>query len=67
MADKYQIVAAKVARQLMEESNDMQNHMLLEVVEALEKGEDVDNGLASIVFTHSFMEKFIDELLRYEE
>jgi hypothetical protein len=67
VADKYQIVAAKVARQLMEESNDMQNHMLLEVVEALEKGEDVDNGLASIVFTHSFMEKFIDELLRYEE
>jgi hypothetical protein len=67
VADKYQIVAAKVARQLMEENNDMQNHMLLEVVEALEKGEDVDNGLASIVFTHSFMEKFIDELLRYEE
>jgi hypothetical protein len=67
VADKYQIIAAKVARQLMEESNDMQNHMLLEVVEALEKGEDVDNGLASIVFTHSFMEKFIDELLRYEE
>ena len=38
-------IAAKVAKEMMADSNDMQNCMLMDVVEALERGEDVDDGL----------------------
>ena len=37
-------IAAKVAKEMMADSNDMQNCMLMDVVEALERGEDVDDG-----------------------
>ena len=61
------IVAAKVAKELLEDCSGMQQCMLLDVVEALERGEDVDDGLADMILTRPFMEKFIDELLKYEE
>jgi hypothetical protein len=60
-------IAAKVAKEMMADGNDMQNYMLMDVVEALEKGEDVDDGLADLILTRPFMERFIDELLKYEE
>ena len=60
-------IAAKVAKEMMADSNDMQNCMLMDVVEALERGEDVDDGLADLILTRPFMEKFVDELLKYEE
>ena len=72
MADKYtdeiiRVVAAKVAKDMIDDCNDMQKYMLMDVVEALEKGEDVDDGLATMILTRPFMERFIDELLKYEE
>lgn len=60
-------IAIKVAQDMLETTSDMNQHVLLEIIEALERGEDVYNGLASTVFIRPFMEKFIDELLRYEK
>lgn len=60
-------IATKVAKDLIESSNDMQNYMLMDVVEALDRGEDVDDSLASLILTRPFMERFVDELLKYEE
>lgn len=60
-------IAVKIAQEFVAELDDMQHHVLLEIIEALERGEDVYDGLANPIFTHPFMEKFIDELLKYEE
>lgn len=60
-------VAAKVAKDLIDHGSDMSNCMLLDVVEAMDRGENVDDGLANMILTRPFMEKFIDELLKYEE
>ena len=72
MVDKYtdetiRAIAMKVARDLIDSNTDMQRYMLLDVVEALENGEDVDDGLTNMILTRPFMERFIDELLKYEE
>jgi hypothetical protein len=60
-------IATKVAKDLIERGSDMSNYMLLEVVESMDRGEDVDDGLANMILTRPFMEKFIDELIKYEE
>lgn len=60
-------IAAKVAKDLVESTSDMQQLMLLDVLEALKKGEDVDDGFINLILTRPFMERFIDELLKYEE
>ena len=72
MVDKYtdetiRAIAMKVARDLIDSNTDMQRYMLLDVVEALENGEDVDDGLTNMILTRPFMERYIDELLKYEE
>jgi hypothetical protein len=67
--DKRQIeaIATKVAKEFIEDTDDMQAHVLCEIIEALERGEDVYDGLANAIFTEPFMERFINELLKYEE
>jgi len=59
-------IASKIAKDLIDCGNDMGNCMLLDVVEAMERGEDVDDGLANMILTRPFMERFIEELLKYE-
>lgn len=66
-AEVIEAIASKVAKDMLAESDDMSQHVLLEIVEALERGEDVYEGLARAVFTRPFMDKFINELLKYEE
>jgi len=60
-------IAAKIAKDFIDESSDMQQCMLEDVIQALEKGEDVDDGLTNMILTRPFMERFIDELLKREE
>ena len=72
MADKYtdeilRAAARKVAESLIYESNDMSRHVLFEVLEALDKGEDIYDDLVNTIFTRPFMERFVTELLKYEE
>ena len=59
-------IALKVAEELLNDTDDMKQHILLEVVEALGRGEDVYDGLLNKIFTRPFMERFIDELIKYE-
>ena len=60
-------IALEVAKDLLKNSDEMKQHVLLEVIEALNGGEDVHNGLLNMILTRPYMEKFIDELLKYEE
>lgn len=60
-------IATEVARELIDCGSDMQNYMLMDVVEALERGENVDDGLANLILTRPFMERFVEALLKYEE
>jgi len=59
-------IALKVAEDLLDATDEMKQHILLEVVDALNRGEDVYDGLLDKVFTRPFMERFIDELIKYE-
>jgi len=59
-------IALKVAEDLIDDTDEMKQHILLEVVDALDKGEDVYDGLLDKVFTRPFMERFIDEIIKYE-
>ena len=59
-------IASKVAKDLIEDSSDMQRHVLLEVTEALARGEDVYGELVNSILARPFMERFIDELIKYE-
>jgi hypothetical protein len=59
-------IALKVAEDLLADTSDMCQHILLEVIEALERGEDVYDELLSKTFTRPFMERFINELIKYE-
>ena len=59
-------IAMKVAEGLLEDTSDMRRHVLLEVTEALERGEDVYGELVNTIFARPFMERFIDELIKYE-
>jgi len=65
--DIIEAIASKIAQEMLDTTDDMKQHVLLEIIEALDRGEDVYSGLANTVFIHPFMESFIDELLRYEE
>ena len=65
--DVIRSIALNVARDLLNNTSDMQHHVLLEVIEALDRGEDVYDGLVNVVLARPFMERFIDELLKYEE
>ena len=60
-------MAAKIAKEMLENSTDMQRFMLFEILEALENGEDVDDNLSNMILTKPFMSKLIDELLKYEK
>ena len=60
-------IATEVAKEFIDCGNDMQNCMLMDVVEALERGEDVDDGLANLILTRPFMERFVEALVKYEE
>ena len=59
-------IAIKVAKDLLENTSEMRRHILLEVTEALERGEDVYGELVNTIFARPFMERFIDELIKYE-
>ena len=59
-------IASKVAKDLIEDSSDMQRHVLLEVTEALDRGEDVYGELVNSILARPFMERFIAELIKYE-
>lgn len=60
-------ISKKVVKSFLEDATEMNKYALLEVLDALNNGEDVHADLISKVFTKSFMDKFIDELLKYEE
>ena len=60
-------VATKIAKDTIDCGSDMSNCMLLDIIEAMERGEDVDDSFAELILTRPFMERFIEELLRYEE
>ncbi len=60
-------IALEVAKDLLDNTDDMKQHVLLEVIESLERGEDVYDDLLNMILTRPYMEKFIDELLKYEE
>lgn len=60
-------ISKKVVKGFLEDATEMNKYALLEVLDALNNGEDVHADLISKVFTKSFMDKFIDELLKYEE
>lgn len=71
MVDKHpdeiiRAIALKVAEDLLASTNEMSHHVLLEVVEALKQGEDVYDDLVDTILTRPFMERFIDELIKYE-
>ena len=59
-------IALKVVNDMLSNTSDMKKHVLLEVVEALKQGEDVYDGLLDTILTRPFMERFIDELIKYE-
>ncbi len=59
-------IALKVARDLLDDTSVMRRHVLLEVVEALNRGEDVYGELVNTILAKPFMERFIDELVKYE-
>ena len=59
-------IAMKVAKDLLNDTSDMNHHVLLEVTEALARGEDVYGELVNTIFARPFMERFIDELIKYE-
>ena len=59
-------IAIKVAKDLLNDTSDMRKHMLLEVIDALDRGEDVYNELVNTILTRPFMERFLDELIKYE-
>jgi len=59
-------IALKVVKGMLASTDDMKKHVLLEVVEALKQGEDVYDGLLDTILTRPFMERFIDELIKYE-
>lgn len=60
-------IALEVAKDLLDNTDDMKQHVLLEVIESLERGEDVYDDLLNMILTRPYMERFIDELLKYEE
>ena len=71
MVDKHpdeviRAIALRVAEDLLDSTNEMNHHVLLEVVEALNSGEDVYDDLLTTIVTRPFMERFIDELIKYE-
>jgi hypothetical protein len=71
VADKHpdeiiRAIALKVAEDLLNSTDEMSHHVLLEVVESLRQGEDVYDGLLDTILTRPFMERFIDELIKYE-
>ena len=71
MVDKHpdeviRAIALRVAEDLLDSTNEMNHHVLLEVVEALNSGEDVYDDLLATILTRPFMERFIDELIKYE-
>jgi hypothetical protein len=70
--DKYtdeviKVAALKIAKEFIDETTDMRAHMLLELVKALEEGEDVYDDLVSMILTRPFVEKLINELLNHKE
>ena len=72
MADKYtedeiKEMAAKVADEIIACNSDMHNCMLMDIIEALERGEDVDDGLAEMILSRPFMDRLTEELRKREE
>jgi len=59
--------ARKVAEDLLYTTDDMSKHVLFEVMEALDRGEDVYDDLVNTIFTRPFMERLATELLKYKE
>jgi len=62
----YRTLAIKVAREVLQELNGMKGHLLSEVLESLEEGDDVNDELIAMVI-YPFMDRFIDEILKHEE
>jgi len=60
-------IALKVAKDFLEDTTEMRAHMFLEVVEALDRGEDVYDNLLSTALPRPFVERLINELLEYKE
>jgi len=60
-------IATEIAKELLVNSSEMKNQMLLDITESLERGEDVYENLLTAILTKPFMERFIDELIKYEE
>ena len=62
-----QEISQRVIKSFLEDCTEMDKHILLEILDALEKGKNVHEKLMNSVFVRPFMEKFIDEIIKYEE
>lgn len=60
-------VADKIVKEVFDDADKMHQQMLIEIIEALDRGEDVYNDLLDTLLTRPFMEIFIDEVIKYEE
>jgi len=60
-------IALKVAKDFLDDTDEMKQHVLLEIMEALDAGEDVYDELLEIILTRPYMEKFVDGLFKYEK
>jgi len=60
-------VTRKVLRTITSELSTMDKHMLTEIIDALDRGEDVPDRLIRKLITGPYMDVFIDELLKHEE
>ena len=66
-AEVIKAIATKIAEDMLADTDGISQHVLLEIIEALERGEDVYDGLANTVLTRPCMERLINELIKYEE
>lgn len=60
-------IADKITKEVFDDADKMSQQILAEIVEALDRGEDVYDNLLEVMLTRPFMEIFIDEIIKYEE
>lgn len=60
-------IADKITKEVFDDADKMSQQILAEIVEALDRGEDVYDNLLDVMLTRPFMEIFIDEIIKYEE
>lgn len=60
-------IADRITKEVFDDADKMRQHMLIDIVEALDRGEDVYDDLLEMMLTRPYMEIFIEEVIKYEE